>query len=241
MTAPAPTPAGGSPPRRPRCALALDTDDLNGALRLAGELRPWFDIAKVGLELFGAVGPRAVEELRAAGFEVFLDLKLHDIPNTVGRASAAVAATGADLVTMHAAGGVDMLRAGVDGLAEATRPAGAGKPLALAITVLTSDPVATPGLLAQRARSAAEAGCGGVVCAAGDLPVIGAVAPGLLRVVPGIRPRGATADDQARVATPAEAAAAGAEVLVVGRPVTAAPDPAAAAAALLGAETLPGF
>ena len=218
---------------RARCALALDTADLDVAAGLARELRPWFGIAKVGLELFGSVGPRAVHTLRDAGFDVFVDLKLHDIPNTVGRAARALGTVGARYVTMHAAGGPDMLRAGVEGLGAAARPRGTDPPVALAITVLTSDAEATPQVLASRARVAAAAGCGGVVCAAPDLATIIAAVPELLRVVPGIRPPGAVADDQARVASPSAAAAAGADILVVGRPVTAAPDPAAAAAALL--------
>lgn len=222
------------PPVPVRCAVALDTDDLDRALGLARTLRPWFGIAKVGLELFGAVGPRAVTALRDEGFEVFVDLKLHDIPNTVARAARALAGVGARYVTMHAAGGPDMLRAGVAGLTDAEWPVGAEMPLALAITVLTSDPVAPAEVLTRRARDAAAAGCGGVVCATADLPTIRAAAGGLLRVVPGIRPAGAGADDQARVATPAGAVAAGADILVVGRPVTAAADPPAAAAALFG-------
>ena len=217
-----------------RCAVALDTDDLDRALGLARVLRPWFGVAKVGLELYGAVGPLAVRSLSDEGFEVFVDLKLHDIPNTVGRAARALGTLGARYVTLHAAGGAEMLRAGVEGLAEAARPLGAEPPLALAITVLTSDSVAAPELLAQRARGASAAGCGGVVCATADLEAIRAAAPELLRVVPGIRPRGAAAEDQARVATPAGAVAAGADILVIGRPVTAVGDPAAAAAALLG-------
>ncbi|MDE0195210.1 MAG: orotidine-5'-phosphate decarboxylase [bacterium] len=233
MTADISSQRAGAPLDPGRCAVALDTDDLDRALGLARVLRPWFGIAKVGLELFGAVGPRAVRSLRDEGFEVFVDLKLHDIPNTVGRAARAVGSLGARYVTMHAAGGADMLRAGVEGLAEATRPAGAEPPLALAITVLTSDSVAAPELLAQRARGASAAGCGGVVCATSDLEAIRAAAPELLRVVPGIRPRGAAADDQARVATPPGAVAAGADILVIGRPVTAVGDPAAAAEALL--------
>ena len=216
-----------------RCAVALDTDDLDRALGLARVLRPWFGIAKVGLELFGAVGPRAVLALRDEGFELFVDLKLHDIPNTVARAAGALAGLGARYVTLHAAGGPDMLRAGVDGLSAAARLAGTEPPLALAITVLTSDSVATPEVLARRARRASAAGCGGVVCATADLATIRAAAPALLRVVPGIRPSGASADDQTRVATPAAALAAGADILVIGRPVTAVADPAAAAAALL--------
>lgn len=218
---------------RARCALALDTADLDSAAGLARELRPWFGIAKVGLELFGAAGPGAVHALREAGFDVFVDLKLHDIPNTVGRAARALGTLGARYVTIHAAGGPDMLRAGVAGLAAAPRPPGTDPPVALAITVLTSDAEATPQVLASRARVAAAAGCGGVVCAAPDLPTVVAAVPGLLRVVPGIRPPGAAADDQARVATPSAAVTAGADIVVVGRPVTAAPDPAAAAAALL--------
>ncbi len=218
---------------RARCALALDTPDLDVAVGLAGDLHRWFGIAKVGLELFGAAGPPAVRTLSEMGFDVFVDLKLHDIPNTVGRAARALGTLGASYVTMHAAGGAAMLRAGVEGLASAPRPAGGPPPVALAITVLTSDVTATAGVLAERARRASGAGCGGVVCAAPDLATIGAAAPGLLRVVPGIRPSGAAADDQARVATPAAATAAGADILVIGRPVTAAPDPEGAAAALL--------
>ncbi len=228
----APDLTSGAPLTPDCCAVALDTDDLDRALRLARVLRPWFGIAKVGLELFGAVGPRAVHALRGEGFDVFLDLKLHDIPNTVGRAARAVGALGASFVTLHAAGGVDMLRAGVEGLAGAPRPADSKPVVALAITVLTSDPQAVPEVLAQRACLAAAAGCGGVVCAAVDLPVIRTAAPELLRVVTGIRPRGSVTDDQARVSTPADAFARGANIVVVGRPVTAVDDPAAAAAAL---------
>ncbi len=218
---------------RTRCAVALDTADLDRAVILARALHPWFGIAKVGLELFGAVGPRAVQALRDEGFDVFVDLKLHDIPNTVGRAAGALGSLGARYVTMHAAGGSDMLRAGVEGLVNAPRPPGAGPPLALAISVLTSDREAAPEVLQRRARRAAAAGCGGVVCAASDLPTIVAAAPDLLRVVPGIRAPGAAADDQSRVATPVAAVATGADILVIGRPVTAAADPAEAAAALL--------
>ena len=189
----------------------------------------------MGLELFGAAGPRAVRALRDEGFDVFVDLKLHDIPNTVAGAARSLATLGARYVTMHAAGGAGMLRAGVEGLAAAPRPAGGEPPVALAITVLTSAAEAVPDVLQRRARRAAAAGCGGVVCAAGDLPAIRAAAPELLRVVPGIRLPGAAADDQERVAAPAAAAAAGADILVIGRAVTAAADPPGAAAALLRA------
>ena len=218
---------------RERCALALDVSDAERAVALARALRPWFGIAKVGLELFGAAGPSAVRALIDEGFDVFVDLKLHDIPNTVAGAARSLGTLGARYVTLHAAGGADMLRAGVEGLTGAPRPPGCPPPVALAITVLTSDSEATSEVLTRRARRAAATGCGGVVCAAPDLATVGAAAPGLLRVVPGIRPRGAGPDDQARTATPAAAAAAGADILVIGRPVTAAGNPAAAAAALL--------
>ncbi len=218
---------------RTRCALALDTPDLDRAVALARALHPWFGIAKVGLELFGAAGPRAVRALRDEGFDVFVDLKLHDIPNTVASAARALGTLGARYVTMHAAGGAGMLRAGVEGLVASPRPPGTDPPMALAITVLTSDAGAAPEVLQRRARRAAATGCGGVVCAATDLPTIVAATPDLLRVVPGIRLPGAVADDQSRVATPAAAAVAGADILVIGRPVTAAVDPAEAAAVLL--------
>lgn len=212
--------------------VAIDTPDAERAEALAGECRAAAAV-KLGLEFFAAQGPSGVRRVGQAGAPLFLDLKLHDIPNTVARAAGALGALGARYVTMHAAGGAEMLRAGVEGLEAAPRPAGAGAPLALAITVLTSDAEAAPDVLGRRARLAAEAGCGGVVCAAVDLPTIVGAAPDLLRVVPGIRPPGAAADDQARVATPAAAGAAGADILVIGRPVTAAPHPAEAAAALL--------
>jgi orotidine-5'-phosphate decarboxylase len=221
------------PAVRDRLVLALDTDDLVAALRLAEQLTPWFSVAKVGLELFSAEGPEAVSALVERGWRVFLDVKLHDIPNTVNRAARVLGALGASYLTLHALGGVSMLEAGVEGLAAGASRAGLEPPLALAVTVLTSDGNAPPHILGKRVAMALQAGCGGLVCAAADVREAKRLAPELLAVVPGIRPAGSDAHDQARAATPLEAAEAGADLLVVGRAVTGAPDPLAAAAALV--------
>jgi orotidine-5'-phosphate decarboxylase len=231
-------------PRR-RLALALDLDDLVLALRMARRLRPWFGVAKVGLELFAAAGPEVVSALTIEGYRIFLDLKLHDIPTTVRRAARVIGELGATYTTAHTAGGEEMLRAAVLGMAEgaAAAGAGAGSPGVLGVTVLTSDRDVKGELLESRAALAAKTGCGGLVCAARDLPFVLHNAPGLLTVVPGIRTVGSGADDQARPATPTEALAAGADLLVIGRAVTAAPDPESAASAVFdevaaSAETL---
>lgn len=225
--------AGVSDEVRGSLALALDVDDLVAATRLARELAPWFGVAKIGLELYSAAGPEAVGAMRDLGYDVFLDLKLHDIPNTVGRAARVLGALGVDYLTLHAFGGVDMMRAGVEGLAEGASNAGLEPPVALAVTVLTSDGGAPDHIVPQRVRLAAEAGCGGLVCAAKDLVDARTLAPRLVRVVPGIRLAGSASDDQANIATPGEAMAAGADLLVIGRTVTAADDPAAAAEAVV--------
>jgi orotidine-5'-phosphate decarboxylase len=221
--------SGVSEEVRGTLALALDVDDLVAATRLGRELKPWFGVAKVGLELYSAAGPEAVGALRELGYDVFLDLKLHDIPNTVNKAARVLGALGVDYLTLHAFGGLDMLRAGVEGLAEGASNAGLEPPVALGVTVLTSDGGAPEHIVPQRVRIAAEAGCGGLVCAAKDLKEARPLAPRLVRVVPGIRPAGTENNDQANVATPGEAMAEGADVLVIGRAVTAAADPAEAA------------
>jgi orotidine-5'-phosphate decarboxylase len=214
-------------------ALALDVDDLVAATRLAKELSPWFGVAKVGLELFSAAGSDAVVAMVEEGYRVFLDVKLHDIPTTVERASRVLGAIGVSYLTMHAFGGVPMLRAGVEGLAEGADRAGLEPPVALAVTILTSDAGAPAHILGNRVWAAVEAGCGGVICAAPDVREAKHQAPNLLAVVPGIRPAGAPTDDHGRVATPSEAFALGADMLVIGRAVTAAADRGAAAAALV--------
>jgi orotidine-5'-phosphate decarboxylase len=217
---------------RDRLALALDVDDLVVALRLARRLRPWFGVAKVGLELFSAAGPETVSAFIDEGYRVFLDLKLHDIPTTVARAARVLGGLGAAFATVHTQGGEAMLAAAVSGMSEGASAAGARAPCVLGVTVLTSDTAAPAEALASRSRLAAAAGCGGLVCAAADLAVTREAAPGLLTMVPGIRPSGSATDDQARAATPAAAIAAGADVLVIGRAVTASDDPEAMAAAV---------
>jgi orotidine-5'-phosphate decarboxylase len=218
---------------RDRLALALDVDELGAAVKLAERLDPWFGVVKIGLELFAGSGPAAVEALAAPNRRVFLDLKLHDIPTTVEKAARQVGRLEVAYLTLHAAGGVDMLRAGVAGLAAGAADAAlAAAPVALGVTVLTSEPDAAA--FPARLAAAVAGGCGGVVCSVRELR---AVKDGseLLAVVPGIRLPGGARHDQARVGTPAEAIAAGADLLVVGRAVTAAPDPEAAAAILAAA------
>lgn len=220
-------------PLRNHLALALDVDDLVAAERMARQLRPWFGVAKVGLELFSANGPEAVGALNELGYDVFLDLKLHDIPNTVHGAARVLGAIGVKYLTLHAFGGSAMLRAGVEGLGEGAEGAGLPSPIALAVTILTSDGDAPPHILGKRVAAALEGGCGGLVCAASDAPEARLLAPRLLLAVPGIRPEGTPVHDQAKVATPRWALDAGADLLVIGRAVTQAGDPAAAANALL--------
>jgi len=217
---------------RSRLALVLDVDDLVLAVRLARELRPWFGVAKIGLELYAAAGPDAIGALMDNGYDVFVDLKLLDIPTTVGRASRVLGSLGARYLTMHARGDADMLRAGVEGFREGASLAGLPDPYPLAVTVLTSDGGAPPHILPYRVALAAEADCGGIVCAAADLVEARQIAPRLLRVVPGIRTAGSDVHDQARSATPRAAIDAGADLLVIGRAVTEAPDHAAAAQAI---------
>jgi orotidine-5'-phosphate decarboxylase len=224
---------------RDRLAIALDVDDLVVALRLARQLQPYFSVAKVGLELYTAAGPEAIGALNALGYRVFLDVKMHDIPTTVGRAARVLGALGVQMVTMHAHGGVAMLQAGVEGLREGASRAGVEEPWALAVTVLTSDADAPPHIMPKRVMLAAEAGCTGIVCAAADLKDAYAYAPRLRRVVPGIRLAGTDHHDQARVATPRAAIDDGADLLVIGRTVTQAADPVQAAQALV-AEVVEG-
>ncbi|KAA0236348.1 MAG: Orotidine 5'-phosphate decarboxylase [Acidimicrobiales bacterium] len=223
---------GASDDVKSRLALALDVDDLVAANRLARELQPWFGVAKIGLELYSAAGPDSIGALRDLGYEVFLDLKLHDIPTTVNRAARVLGALGVDYLTLHAHGGVPMLKAGVDGLEEGARNAGLEPPVALAVTVLTSDDDAPSHIVPKRVRVAAEGGCGGLILAAGDLKDAREFAPRLRRVVAGIRPEGVPQHDQVRSATPRQAIDQGADMLVIGRAVTRADQPARAAEAI---------
>ena len=217
---------------RPKLAIALDVDDLILARRLAASVSDYFGVVKIGLELFSAAGPEAIGVMHDLGMDVFLDVKLHDIPNTVGKAGRVLGALGAKYLTMHARGGEDMLKAGVEGLNAGADAAGLDAPIGLAVTVLTSDSGAPAHIVPRRLRMAMESGCGGIVCAAEDLSDARTIAPRLVRVVPGIRPAGVPTDDQARSATPQEAFDGGADLLVIGRAVTNADDPEEAAAKL---------
>ena len=152
---------------RDHLVLVLDTDRLDDALGYAERMAPWFGIVKVGYELYASAGPEALESLRDQGFRVFADLKLHDIPTTVERGARAIGRRGVDFLNFHAAGGVAMLRAGVEGLREGAHDAGHVQPLALAVTVLTSDPEIDA--LVPRMDWAVEACCDGVVCAGTDV------------------------------------------------------------------------
>ncbi len=227
------TPVEARTSLRSRLALALDVDDAVEAQRLAKELSPWFGVAKVGLELFSAAGPGVVQMLIDDGYQVFLDLKMADIPTTVRKAARVLGALGVSYLTLHAFAGPAVLRAGVEGLQEGAERAGLEPPAALAVTVLTSDSDAPPHILSKRVAAAAEARCSGVVCAASDVAEAKAIAPRLLTVVPGLRPAGSPVHDQARAATPGQALTAGADILVIGRAVTAAADRRAAAAGLV--------
>jgi orotidine-5'-phosphate decarboxylase len=217
---------------RNHIAIALDTGDLSKAVEIAKAVQPHVGIAKVGLQLFSAAGHDAVRAMQDAGIDVFLDVKLHDIPNTVYGAATVLGSLGVRYLTVHASGGKAMLEAAVKGLGEGAESAGLTPPMALAVTVLTSDPHASPELLRERVDAAVSAGCQGIVCAATDLHVVKRAAPRITAVVPGIRPEGVPTHDQSRVATPGSAIRSGADILVVGRAITHADNPAEAARAI---------
>jgi orotidine-5'-phosphate decarboxylase len=213
---------------RNRLAIALDVPDLDIAEGLMKEVAPWIGIAKVGLELFAAAGPDAISRFVGLDVRVFADLKLHDIPTTVGRAARVLGGLGASYVNFHAAGGVEMLRAAAEGLAEGARDAGRERPVPIAVTVLTSDPDASA--FDTRLHAAIESGCGGVVCSMHEVERVHAARADFVTIVPGVRFDDGAHHDQARVGTPLEAARVGSNILVIGRAVTAAEDRRAAAA-----------
>ncbi len=231
-------------PANRRIITALDVPGQVQALELASRLGPGGGFVKVGLELFSAAGPQVVGQLRDMDRNVFLDLKYHDIPNTVASAARQAAAMGASFCTMHAAAGRGAMTAAVDALANAELPSGAVRPALLAITVLTSlseeeiNEVRPSGdtlndSVQRLAKLAWDCGCDGLVCSAADLPHLRqAVGAEPLVITPGIRLAGAATDDQHRVTTPKMAVDAGADFLVVGRPISKADDPAAALVAI---------
>jgi orotidine-5'-phosphate decarboxylase len=216
-------------------AVALDTADLALAVRWAAAVAPHVSTAKVGLQLFCAEGPAAVEKVRASsGLDIFLDLKLHDIPATVAGAARAVASVAPAYLTVHASGGPAMIAAAAEALPD-TRIA--------AVTILTSldatdlellGITGSPAEAVERlAVLAAAAGARALVCSPREVALVrAAVGPDIALITPGVRPAGGDRQDQARVATPEQALADGADLLVVGRPITGAADPGAAAEAL---------
>jgi len=219
-----------------RVIVALDVPDMAGLVAFLDRLEGQPRFYKVGLELFVAEGARAVESVQKRGGKVFLDLKLHDIPETVARAVASAASLGTELLTVHACGGFEMMRRAVE--------VAKGKPGILGVTVLTSlseedlhaDGIASTmrEAVVRRAKLAEKAGVAGIVCSPQEVADVRAASNTLALVVPGVRPAGAALGDQKRVATPSSAIAAGADYLVVGRPVRDAQNPAAAFAALVG-------
>jgi orotidine-5'-phosphate decarboxylase len=212
---------------RDRLAIALDVNDLDEAEAIAKEVAPWIGVAKVGLELYSACGPDAIARMRSLDLHVFADIKLHDIPTTVGRAARALGRQGVSFLNFHAAGGVAMLRAGVEGLAAGAADGGYESPRAIAVTVLTSDPDASA--FDTRLATAIEAGCDGVVCSLLEVERVHAARSDFVTIVPGVRFADGDVHDQARVGTPDAAARVGADILVIGRAVTAADDRRAAA------------
>ena len=223
---------GGVRTPNPRIVIALDYPSADEALAMAMRIDPVRCRVKVGMELLTAVGPTILEKLHRIGFEVFLDLKFHDIPNTVAGACRAAASSGVWMLNVHACGGRRMLEAARHAVGN-----GEDRPLVIAVTVLTSmdggDLIETgvTAALTDQVRSLArlsqDCGLDGIVCSAADLGLLHkAVDAGFVRVTPGIRLAG-EADDQRRVTTPGDAVRAGADYLVIGRPVTTAPDPIA--------------
>jgi orotidine-5'-phosphate decarboxylase len=224
-------------PRLAPVAVALDAPDIDAAARWATLVTPYVSTVKIGLELYLRYGPTVVATVRGgSGVHVFLDLKLHDIPNTVAGAARAVAKLRPEILTVHAAGGADMIKAAVEAAPDT---------IVAGVTLLTSigdkDLIelgidgSVSDAVRRMAALAVSAGARGLVCSPQEVAAVRAeVGQGILLITPGIRLAGATSDDQARVATPEEALKAGADLLVIGRPITKSPDPGAAAAAIAG-------
>lgn len=223
---------------------ALDFESADRARSAFQLLRPHHDHFKIGLELFTAAGPGFVRELTEQGAKIFLDLKFHDIPNTVAGAVRQVAGLGAGWINVHLMGGEAMVAAAREAI-DSSAPAGQRPPVLLGVTVLTS--VDDAGLRSIHVKNSAADqvlalatqgkawGVDGVVCSAMELPALRKNLPSdFVTVVPGIRPAGAAAGDQSRVAAPGDAAKAGADFIVVGRPIFSAPDPVAALQSVLG-------
>lgn len=229
-----------------RIMIPLDYPDAEQAYKLMQEIRGIPCWMKVGMQLFYAAGPDFIRRLKAEGYRVFLDVKLHDIPNTVKGAAESVTRLGVDMFNVHAAGGRQMMEAALDGVARAIDAAGpSARPSVIAVTQLTSTsqavmnseigiPGAVEDTVLRYARLAKEAGLDGVVASAQEVAAIKtACGRGFVTVTPGIRPSGADIGDQSRVMTPKEAVAQGTDYMVIGRPITAAPSPREALQSIL--------
>ncbi|MFQ5830411.1 MAG: orotidine-5'-phosphate decarboxylase [Candidatus Methylomirabilia bacterium] len=230
-----------------RLIVALDVESLDRAEALLAELQGVVTTFKVGARLFTAAGPQAVELVHKLGDQVFLDLKYHDIPTTVAGAIREATRQGIAMLTVHASGGSSMLRAAAEAAAETAGQLKVARPLVLAVTVLTSldrgvlqrelnVPLSVEGHVLQLAQLARAVGLDGSVVAPGEVRMVrNGLGPGWVIVVPGVRPAGSDAHDQARMATPEATIRARADYLVVGRPITEAPDPRKAALAIVEA------
>jgi len=231
--------------RKPRIIAALDVEDRASALELVQALRGRIDYFKVGSRLFTALGPPFIEEIRKEGAEVFLDLKFHDIPATVAGAVRMACRLGVSMMTIHTTGGREMMKAAAEEAEKFAGEGSGGKPVLVGVTVLTSltrDDLESIGpvkgdlndVVMRLAAKAAEAGLDGVVCSAQEAAGIrAAMGEEFIIGTPGIRPAGSEAGDQKRVVTPAMAAKAGSDFLVIGRPIYQAQSPAEAADAII--------
>lgn len=230
---------------RDRLIVALDVEGLAHAEALLDRLEGVVSLFKVGAQLFTAAGPAAIELVQKRGGKVFLDLKYHDIPNSVAGSVREAVRLGVAMLTLHASGGAAMLKAAAEAAATAAKEFSVAKPLCLAVTVLTSldraalqrelnIPLSVEGQVLHLAQLAKTAGADGSVASPQEIRTLRrSLGREWILVTPGVRPKGSGAGDQARTATPAEALQAGADYLVVGRPITAAPDPQKAAHAIL--------
>jgi orotidine-5'-phosphate decarboxylase len=232
---------------RNRLIVALDVETAAEALKLVDMLRGIAGMFKIGSQLFTAEGPTFVREIVRSGERIFLDLKFHDIPNTVAAAGVEATRLGVSIFNVHAAGGSEMMRRTASAVAEVAEAEGIGRPSVIAVTILTSADrrvlaevgwTANPEVLVGRLSSLAEAaGMDGVVASAVEVGIVRSAVsnPGFIIVTPGVRPAGTAQHDQSRVTTPEEAVRAGADYLVVGRPIIEAPDPAKAALQIIDA------
>jgi len=223
----------------PKIIVALDFPDSRQALEFARKTSPDQCRLKIGKELFTSCGPTLVEQLVGSGYDIFLDLKFHDIPNTVQKAASAAARLGVWMLNVHALGGSAMMQAAREGVEIVAQ-----RPFLIAVTVLTSLSSqdlkdigidrSVPDLVDQLARNALANGLDGVVCSAAEAPALrSSIGDSALLVTPGIRPEWASTDDQQRIVTPQQALADGASYLVIGRPITRHQDPAAALALII--------